>query len=393
MSASWGSRWLDIVDQSSAFEADDLARGEAYARHDWQLDLDIEPGRAFAIARSGPRVSHLANVRARQLTSDEWNTVLGLIAGSAARTAALLDRSLDPALIAESTEAGVALLPRAEEISADCSCSTPGKPCKHAAAVLYIMADAFEEDPFDLLEFRGLDGDAVLARVNEIRAASTGGAEAGGGDSSGSDSSGSGPGGDATGQSDGDASGNESTEVTTSIMPGRASWAREAAESPTALPVPAEPTTVVPWASSPPPRSPFTAAGLMAVAADAASRAHELLTAGPDRPNGSPALHLDRHADLARRASVAEGTNRWPSISASSPFSSQELRARVAAWRVAGAPGIAALDFDGEIRKVDDITRLRADAHRRWYRFEKLSGRWTMTAGPADDPDELLADR
>lgn len=375
MSRSWGATWLDIVDRSKAFVAEDLARGEAYARHDWQLDLDLEPGRAFAVARSGPRVSHLAEVRARQLSTEEWDRVLSLIASSAARTAALLDRSLDEALLDEASSAGVNLLPEPSEITTACSCNTPGSPCKHAAAVLYIMADSFDEDPFDLLEFRGLDGHAVIERVNAMRAAN---------DNPESE--------DATASADGSDSASNppetespapQTDVSTSMMPGELAWKREPSPLPEALPVPSEPTTIVPWASSPPPRSPFTAAGLLTITADAAARAHNMLTAG-----GSPSLHLDRHADLARRAAEAEDTNRWPSISSASPFSSQELRARAAAWRVAGSQGVAALDFDGEIRRIDDSTRIRSDAHKRWFRFEKISGRWVMTSGPYDEPPD-----
>ncbi len=367
MSRAWGATWLDIVDGSAAFDAEDLARGQAYARHDWQLDLDLEPGRAFATARSGPRVSHLAEVHARVLDGGEWDRVLELVASSAARTAALLDRSLDEALLQEAKAVDVDLLPQPEEITTACSCTTPGSPCKHVAAVLYIMADAFDEDPLDLLEFRGLDAQSVIERVNAIRlgseeppVAETAEIE---------------PPAEA-------ASTNNPPEVPGSVMPGALAWERLPTERPEPLPIPSEPTTVTPWSTSPPPKSPFTAAGLLAVASDAAGRAHAMLTA-----NASPALDLDRHADLARRAAEAENTNRWPSISAASPFSSQELRARAAAWRVAGSVAIAALDFDGEIRRIDDTTRYRVDAHNRWFRFEKISGRWVMVSGPHETPE------
>ena len=44
-------------------------------------------------------------------------------------------------------------------------------PCKHVAATYYILAEAFDADPFLVLTWRGRARDDLLARLRELRAA------------------------------------------------------------------------------------------------------------------------------------------------------------------------------------------------------------------------------
>jgi uncharacterized Zn finger protein len=42
-------------------------------------------------------------------------------------------------------------------------------PCKHLAATFYLLAEAFDADPFLLLRWRGRDREPLLARLRELR--------------------------------------------------------------------------------------------------------------------------------------------------------------------------------------------------------------------------------
>jgi uncharacterized Zn finger protein len=46
-----------------------------------------------------------------------------------------------------------------------CSCPDWGDPCKHAAAALYVLAEAFDDDPFLILAWNGRTKDQLLAGV------------------------------------------------------------------------------------------------------------------------------------------------------------------------------------------------------------------------------------
>ena len=41
-----------------------------------------------------------------------------------------------------------------------CSCPDSEVPCKHLAATFYLLAEAFDEDPFLILRWRGRDREA-----------------------------------------------------------------------------------------------------------------------------------------------------------------------------------------------------------------------------------------
>jgi hypothetical protein len=46
-----------------------------------------------------------------------------------------------------------------------CSCPDWSVPCKHASAVLYVLAEAFDDDPFLVLAWRGRGREELLAAL------------------------------------------------------------------------------------------------------------------------------------------------------------------------------------------------------------------------------------
>ena len=108
-------------------------------------------------------------VRVRRFSAAEWDSVFTAIAARAAHAAALLDGELDPGIVDEAADVGVDLLPGPGELQPRCSCPDWADPCKHSAAVCYLVADVLDADPFGLFLLRGLDRDAVLSGVRHHR--------------------------------------------------------------------------------------------------------------------------------------------------------------------------------------------------------------------------------
>ena len=67
--------------------------------------------------------------------------------------------------------------PGAGDLRPHCSCPDWAEPCKHAAAVCYLVADELDRDPFQLFLLRGMDRETLLARVRERRPSASGAAE------------------------------------------------------------------------------------------------------------------------------------------------------------------------------------------------------------------------
>jgi uncharacterized Zn finger protein len=51
----------------------------------------------------------------------------------------------------------------------ECNCPDWGMPCKHLAAVCYVLAEAFDDDPFAMLAWRGKERDELLAELRGAR--------------------------------------------------------------------------------------------------------------------------------------------------------------------------------------------------------------------------------
>jgi uncharacterized Zn finger protein len=57
------------------------------------------------------------------------------------------------------------LFPSKRELIQDCNCPDWADVCKHLAAVHYILAERFDEDPFLLFRLRGKTQDEILASL------------------------------------------------------------------------------------------------------------------------------------------------------------------------------------------------------------------------------------
>jgi uncharacterized Zn finger protein len=50
-----------------------------------------------------------------------------------------------------------------------CNCPDWGMPCKHLAAVCYVLAEEFDRDPFGMLAWRGKERAELLAALRRIQ--------------------------------------------------------------------------------------------------------------------------------------------------------------------------------------------------------------------------------
>ena len=61
---------------------------------------------------------------------------------------------------------------RPRDLDMHCSCPDWEVPCKHLAAVCYVLAEAFDGDPFGMLAWRGKARDELLGALRRIQAGS-----------------------------------------------------------------------------------------------------------------------------------------------------------------------------------------------------------------------------
>ncbi len=70
---------------------------------------------------------------------------------------------------------GLSLFPAtADDLDSDCSCPDWENPCKHVAAVCYLLAEAFDRDPFLIFAWRGRPRERLLAELRALRGVNDG---------------------------------------------------------------------------------------------------------------------------------------------------------------------------------------------------------------------------
>ncbi|HWG91976.1 MAG TPA: SWIM zinc finger family protein, partial [Candidatus Thermoplasmatota archaeon] len=169
-SSWWSRKWvstLEIMGYSGRLE-----RGLAYARQGQVLGFHVIPGIVAArVQGSRPKPYEVA-MRFRIPGDEEWERVYAAMSERAAFQASLLAGEMPREIEEAFRRARVRLFPEANtgDMEMLCSCPDEVKPCKHIAAVHYILAQEFDRDPFLLFLLRGRTKDQVAAALRERRA-------------------------------------------------------------------------------------------------------------------------------------------------------------------------------------------------------------------------------
>jgi uncharacterized Zn finger protein len=166
----WSRRFVEVLESFALGTR--LTRGRAYARKGQVLSLDIAPGAVTAAVQGSRPTPYAVRVALRAYPEPVWERVELLLAVQALYAARLLAGDLPPELEEVLAEAGAPLFPAAvDELRMSCNCPDFAVPCKHLAATFYLLAEAFDADPFQLLHWRGRSRDRLLARLRELRGA------------------------------------------------------------------------------------------------------------------------------------------------------------------------------------------------------------------------------
>ncbi|GAA2887141.1 SWIM zinc finger family protein [Streptosporangium fragile] len=161
----WSRRFVDILER--VCDKGRLGRGRSYARSGQVLGLEIGPGLVTARVQGSRRTPYRVRVGIAAYDAGQWRDLTVALAAQALYRAKLLAGEMPPEIEAVFRGCGLPLFPDQRGLDMDCSCPDWGFPCKHLSAVLYVLAEAFDDDPFLVLAWRGMARDALLAALRE----------------------------------------------------------------------------------------------------------------------------------------------------------------------------------------------------------------------------------
>jgi uncharacterized Zn finger protein len=164
----WGSRWIQALRRLGRGWARSLAN--ARSSTSGIRDLDISPGRIEAVVPGDNGDTYNLRIRLRTLPESTWQRVLRRLTRKALYAAKLLSGEMPRDIERVFAQSRASLFPRRRhEIDVSCTCGYLEHPCAHVAAAQYVLAEAFDRDPFLLFELRGRSREQVLAVLREIR--------------------------------------------------------------------------------------------------------------------------------------------------------------------------------------------------------------------------------
>ena len=174
----WSRRFIGVLESYGM--SGRLARGRSYARAGQVLDFELSQGKVTARVQGSRVRPYQVRIGVLPLTTAQWRRVMKQLASQALFRAKLLAGEMPHEIEEVFGECGTPLFPRsATDLDMHCSCPDWGVPCKHLAAVCYVLAEEFDRDPFAMLAWRGQGRDELLTALRQIQGAAPGSAGSG----------------------------------------------------------------------------------------------------------------------------------------------------------------------------------------------------------------------
>ena len=131
------------------------------------MSITIDKGRVEASVEGSQPRPYQVTIALRTLASDDWGKLIDALSQQAIVAAKLLAGEMPQDIEAVFTGVGLSLFPtRLKDLETDCSCPDWSNPCKHVAAVYYLIGEEFDRDPFLLFRLRGMSREELLERLH-----------------------------------------------------------------------------------------------------------------------------------------------------------------------------------------------------------------------------------
>jgi uncharacterized Zn finger protein len=164
----WASRWIAALER--LVNPGRLARGRSYARSGQVVSMDVGRDGVKALVQGSRPEPYQVTIKFRRLSDQEWERVIDAMAGEAIYAARLLSGEMPEQIEDVFASVGASLFPAARgDMRTTCSCPDDANPCKHIAAVHYLLGERFDEDPFLMFLLRGRSKDEIISALRARR--------------------------------------------------------------------------------------------------------------------------------------------------------------------------------------------------------------------------------
>lgn len=173
----WAKRWIAVLESFNLGAR--LGRGRSYARSGQVVSIDIGKGAVTAKVQGSRPKPYTVGIRVDPLSDASWRQVVETLSKQTIMVAKLLAGEMPQDIEQVFDQAGASLFPRrGADLQTECSCPDWSNPCKHVAAVYYLLAEEFDRDPFLIFTLRGMTREELLRLLSEAADGATSPADA-----------------------------------------------------------------------------------------------------------------------------------------------------------------------------------------------------------------------
>ncbi|WCR53531.1 MAG: hypothetical protein PG981_000553 [Wolbachia endosymbiont of Ctenocephalides orientis wCori] len=163
----WGERWLKFLNRMS--DNNRLSRGRNYANTGRVSNIKIN-GNIIIAEVYGSGESYKVEFILNEFGKSEQQTILQIIETSPAILSKLMKKQLPVSLFDELSSSGIKLFPsKLREIHPRCNCPDSVIPCKHIAAVIYLIAAEIDKNPFMIFQIHNCNLSAIIDNLDKER--------------------------------------------------------------------------------------------------------------------------------------------------------------------------------------------------------------------------------
>jgi len=160
----WARRWVEVLEKFAVGRR--LGRGRNYARQGNITDIEIGKGSVIAHVQGSRDAPYLVRMHFSMLSSTDWKKLCRALAQRPEIAVELGAGNIPDTIEAVFEEQQLSLFPNAVgDLKAACSCPDKANPCKHVAAVYYLIGEEFDRDPFLIFQLRGMERSELLAAL------------------------------------------------------------------------------------------------------------------------------------------------------------------------------------------------------------------------------------
>ncbi|MGA9187082.1 MAG: SWIM zinc finger family protein [Methanosarcina sp.] len=158
----WAKRWVKTLESFNMGAR--LSRGKSYARKGQVTSIKIDAGLVRAKVQGSNPTPYSVTIKVRTLNGSEWELLAEKLALKPIFAAKLLAGEMPEDIDSAFKEIGLSIFPETlDDLETDCSCPDWSNPCKHIAAVYYLLGEEFDRDPFLIFKLRGVDMDEFMS--------------------------------------------------------------------------------------------------------------------------------------------------------------------------------------------------------------------------------------